>query len=458
MSRTHLHLTALLIAALLAATARAQDPPASRPAKALDVAFLVLDGVYNSELVAPFDIFHHVRFHAPPGMNVFTVGRTAGLATSFEGLRIGVDYTLENAPPFDVLVVPSAEHNLDTDLDDRRLIDWVRTRGARCRALLSLCDGAFVLAEAGLLDGRACTTFPGDIDAFRKRFPKLRVVEGVTWVADGMVFTGAGGAKSYEPALHLVEKLYGAETARGVGRGMVIEWDRETERHFVMPSAPPTCYLPGDRVDGGVTVEDAAGAPVRLDELVARHPETKAVVLTILAGAGNSGGPDRLGGVWCEDTHAELMNLRYLKLKHGPDGVLFVGVLCPPVFHAANFGYAADAFTSDPAGGLFRKNRAIFVGATQSLIARDALPFDEFAWDGRFRLLGAPADDAPAWAGRFKWFEDDQTYGTPTTWVLTRDLEILGPPFFKNVYESEGRKLRYTPADVERLIARAARR
>ncbi len=58
----------------------------------------------------------------------------------------------------------------------------------------------------------------------------------------------------------------------------------------------------------------------------------------------------------------------------------------------------------------------------------------------------------PSWSGRLRWFGDTQIYGTPTTWVLTNQLEVLGPPFMMNVYESEGRKLRYTASDVARMI------
>ena len=85
-----------------------------------------------------------------------------------------------------------------------------------------------------------------------------------------------------------------------------------------------------------------------------------------------------------------------------------------------------------------------FVEASLKLAERGALPFDLVLFDPRFRLL----------SGRFKWFRDTQTYGTPTTWVLTPRLDVIGPPFFMNVYESEGRKLRYGADDIAALIDR----
>jgi transcriptional regulator GlxA family with amidase domain len=202
----------------------------------LRVGFLIVDGVYNSELVAPYDVFQHTVFHTEPGMEVFTVAPSASTVRSFEGLEIVPHYTYRTAPPIDVLVVPSAEHSMDSDLEDERLMSWVRRVGSEADYVLSLCDGAFVLAAAGLLDGLESTTFPGDIEAYRERFPRLVVHQDVSFVHDGRAITSAGGAKSYDPALYLCELLYGAEVARGIGAGLVIDWDASRIEHVVVKS------------------------------------------------------------------------------------------------------------------------------------------------------------------------------------------------------------------------------
>jgi len=190
----------------------------------LKVGFLVVDGVYNSELVAPYDIFHHTVFHTQPGMELFTVSPDGRPVTSFEGLEIGAHYGFDEAPEIDVLVVPSAEHSMDRDLENAALMKWVREVGAHADYLVSLCDGAFVLAAAGLLDNVASTTFPGDVDRYVEMFPELDVRRGVSFVHDGRALTSQGGAKSYDVAMHLVDHLYGEDVAKGVGRGMVIDW------------------------------------------------------------------------------------------------------------------------------------------------------------------------------------------------------------------------------------------
>lgn len=200
-----------------------------------NVAFVIVDGVYNSELVAPMDIFHHTVFHTDPGMRVFSVAPSMKEVTSFEGLRILPDYTFDSPdlPGIDVLVVPSAEHSMDSDLKNAALINFVRERGGAAKYVLSLCDGAFVLAKAGLVNGRVSTTFPSDIQAYRQMYPDLEVLSDVSFVHDRNLITSAGGAKSYDPALYLCEILYGHEVARGIGRGLVIDWDVSQIRHHV---------------------------------------------------------------------------------------------------------------------------------------------------------------------------------------------------------------------------------
>jgi transcriptional regulator GlxA family with amidase domain len=206
----------------------------------LRAGFLIVDGVYNSELMAPYDILHHTRFHTKPlpGIEVFTVSPDGEPIVSFEGLTITPHHGFDDHPPIDILVVPSAEHSMDTDLENEVMMGWVRRVGGSARFVVSLCDGAFVLAAAGLLEGRECTTFPGDQDAFAERFPALDLRRGVSFVHDGPALTSAGGAKSYDVAMYLVDHLYGEEVARRVGRGLIIDW-------------PPTHRLPARVVRSG---------------------------------------------------------------------------------------------------------------------------------------------------------------------------------------------------------------
>ncbi len=201
-----------------------------------NAAFLIMDGVYNTEFTAPFDIFQHTQYRKGiKAMNTFSVANTLEPITSFEGIRIlpDFDYTKDSIPKIDILVVPSAEHHLDTDLQDTLMLNFVKKVAKDALFVTSHCDGAFVLAKAGLLDNVASTTFPSDISSYKKMFPQLDVKDSVLFVHDGKFVTSAGGAKSFEAALYLCEYLYGKETTTSIANGLVIDWNLENVPKFI---------------------------------------------------------------------------------------------------------------------------------------------------------------------------------------------------------------------------------
>ena len=195
-----------------------------------NVGFLIMDGVYNTELTAPYDIFQHTIFRdSIKAMNTFLVANTLNPITSFEGIRLLPDfnYLADNLPQIDILVVPSAEHHLDTDLEDEAMLDFVRKVDKTAKYITSHCDGAFVLAKAGILDNSVSTTFPSDIGKYKEMFPNLDVRSDVLFVHDGKYITSAGGAKSFEAALYLTEIMYGKKIAQSLAGGLVIDWQME---------------------------------------------------------------------------------------------------------------------------------------------------------------------------------------------------------------------------------------
>jgi len=202
-----------------------------------NVAFLIMDGTYNTELTAPFDIFQHTIFRdSIKSMNVFTVANTDEAIITFEGIRILPDYNYikDTLPKIDILVVPSAEHHLDSDLEDKVMLNFIKKVDKEAQFITSHCDGAFVLAKAGLLNNSVSTTFPSDIDAMRTMFPKLDIRKKVIFVHDGKYITSSGGAKSFEAALYLCEYLYGKDVAKQLAGGLVIDWNLENIPHIII--------------------------------------------------------------------------------------------------------------------------------------------------------------------------------------------------------------------------------
>jgi len=203
-----------------------------------NVAFLIMDGTYNTEFTAPYDIFQHTKYREGiKAMNTFTVANTLEPITTFEGLHILPDfnYLSDSLPPIDILVIPSAEHHLDTDLKDTSMLNFVKRVDKNAIFMTSHCDGAFVLAKAGLLDKVTSTTFPSDIAKYKKMFPSLKVKDSVLFVHDGKYITSAGGAKSFEASLYLCEYLYGKEVAKSLAKGLVIDWELNLIPKAIIP-------------------------------------------------------------------------------------------------------------------------------------------------------------------------------------------------------------------------------
>jgi transcriptional regulator GlxA family with amidase domain len=193
------------------------------------VGILVMDGVYNTELTAPFDIFQHTKYREGiKPMRVFTVSASEEVVTTFEGMKVVADYTLLNTPQIDILVIPAAEGHLDKDLENRELLRWITGVSNKAEFVTSHCDGAFLLAAAGLPKGTNVTTFPGDIDELERRFEDIIVHRDVLFVHDGKWITGVGGARSFEAALYVCHLLYGEAIAKELSAGMVLDWELDS--------------------------------------------------------------------------------------------------------------------------------------------------------------------------------------------------------------------------------------
>jgi len=206
---------------------------------AIATAFLVIDGVYNSELVAPLDILQHSIYRDETTyFRTFLVSPDGKPIRTAENLVIEVDYSFANCPQVDVLVIPSTTTSMDRDLENQTYMGWVRAQVKKAAAVITLCDGAFPLAHSGALDGRQATTFPSDQKRLADGYPEVTVHRDVWWVRDGKYITSVGGAKSYEPALYLTHLWFGEAYARRLAQGLVIDWNLENMPHKSFGDSP----------------------------------------------------------------------------------------------------------------------------------------------------------------------------------------------------------------------------
>jgi AraC family transcriptional regulator, transcriptional activator FtrA len=172
---------------------------------------------------------------------------------------------LEAADQADTLIVPNRP---DVEVPRRpAVLAAVRRAHARGARLVGFCSGAFTLAEAGVLDGRRATAHWQWAEAFRSRFPAVRLESDVLFVDDGDILTAAGSAAALDLGLYIVRRDHGAEAANSVSRRLVFAAHRDGgQRQFVeqpMPEVLDTSLAPvltwaQGRLDTPLTVSDLA--------------------------------------------------------------------------------------------------------------------------------------------------------------------------------------------------------
>jgi transcriptional regulator GlxA family with amidase domain len=212
------------------------DEPETAGGKVFNAGIVVKDQVYNGEIVAPYHIFQHTFQEGTDSyIRPILITPDGKPFTTYEGVRIVPDYSFDNAPHIDILVIPSTKLSMTEDLKNTEYIDWIKKTDKQASYVMSLCFGSFPLAATGALNGRTATTFPGEKNKFARMFPEIKVVRyGANFVVDGKYITSVGGHPSHEPALYLVEKLYSRELAKSIAEKFAMRWAPNEIPHIIV--------------------------------------------------------------------------------------------------------------------------------------------------------------------------------------------------------------------------------
>jgi putative intracellular protease/amidase len=191
-----------------------------------NLAILIFDGVQIIDYTGPFETFGHVYNNDAAAFNIYTVSEKSSAITTSMGMSVNPKYSFENAPKPDVLVIPGGD--VRGQLDNPAVLKWVQEKSKDAEIVLSVCNGAFILAKAGLLDGLEATTTAGLIPRLREAAPKVKVVDDRRFVDNGKFITAAGLSSGIDGALHVIERLYGKGTAQTAALGMEYNWDPDS--------------------------------------------------------------------------------------------------------------------------------------------------------------------------------------------------------------------------------------
>lgn len=199
---------------------------------------LALDGVMTFDLACAVQAFRHGPDPTgqPAGFEMRTCGVRPGPVWTPNGFGLSVEHGLAALETADIVVVPGI--GLPTLTPPEEVCDALRAAAARGATLVSICVGAFVLAHAGLLDGRPATTHWAYCDEFRALFPAVRLDPAALYIDDGDVLTSAGLSAGLDVCLHLVRREAGARAAADLARWIVTPPHREGGQAQYIPAAP----------------------------------------------------------------------------------------------------------------------------------------------------------------------------------------------------------------------------
>ncbi len=223
-------LVATLFTSLLAASsiahgaeeAPASDKPAAKKTRTLGIVlyprFELLD-VYG-----PAEVFGNL----PGKLKVVMVAEKAGPVISTQGPQGVADYGFEDCPPLDLILVPGGFGTI-AELKNQKLLDWLRSRSEQAELTMSVCTGSTLLAGAGLLDGRRATSNKQYFSFSTTRALKVQWVKEARWVDDGNIVTSSGVSAGIDMSLHVIERLFGTETAERIANATEYQWHRDAD-------------------------------------------------------------------------------------------------------------------------------------------------------------------------------------------------------------------------------------
>jgi len=189
------------------------------------VGILIFQDVEVLDFAGPFEVFsvtrlnEHRRREEQSPFEVILIAESREPIIASAGMRVIPDVDLENCPPLDILVVPGG-WGTRTEIENKRLIDWIEKVGSEVRTLTSVCTGSMLLGRAGLLDGLRATSHWRALDWMRDSFPEVTVESDLHVVEDGRVLTSAGISAGIDMSLRVVARYCGEAVARATARHM----------------------------------------------------------------------------------------------------------------------------------------------------------------------------------------------------------------------------------------------
>ena len=190
----------------------------------MNIGIYIYDNAEVLDFSGPFEVLSTAKRLAGDDWNIFLIAEKLTLVQARGGFPIQPHFSFDGHPDIDVLMVVGGVHT--EEVKKTNVIAWVANVADKSERVLSVCTGAFILAEAGLLDGLTVTTHWQDIDDLKADYPKLKVIDNQRWVSQGKYITSGGISAGIDMSLHLVSELTTFSLAEKTARQMEYHWQK----------------------------------------------------------------------------------------------------------------------------------------------------------------------------------------------------------------------------------------
>ncbi|HDR8128671.1 TPA: DJ-1/PfpI family protein [Bacillus cereus] len=184
------------------------------------VGIFLFNEVEVLDFAGPFEVFSVTEVNEEKPFTVYTVSENGEMITARNGLKVQPDYSIENLPSVDILIIPGGLGAREYEIKNEIVIKWIRQQMKEVKLMTSVCTGALLLAKAGLLEGLKATTHWASIEKFKNEFQNVEVIENVKFVDEGHIITSAGISAGINMAFHIVKNLLGMHVAEDTAKRM----------------------------------------------------------------------------------------------------------------------------------------------------------------------------------------------------------------------------------------------
>ncbi|KZL89173.1 DJ-1/PfpI family protein [Clostridium magnum] len=190
--------------------------------KQKNVGILLFNEIEVLDFTGPFEVFSittYTECNEKP-FKVHTVAETKELIKARNGLKIQPDYDFCDAPQFDILIIPGGYGAEEIEIHNPKIINWIKNNMNNVDIMASVCTGAFLLAEAGLLDGKQATTHWMDIDRLEREYTRVKVQRNIKFIDESPIITSGGISAGINMSFYIIKKLLGEEIANITAKRM----------------------------------------------------------------------------------------------------------------------------------------------------------------------------------------------------------------------------------------------